>query len=197
MLNPSLLSFPFQNPYVNPNAHVVGYAAAESGTRLLAFTQTLTRSTSPGPTPDSTDMSEPVLAFLPAAPSPKRKRFVPTNPSCGSRSNGRSNFNEYNPECASSSVTIVFSYPWVISPLLPPLGGNQYIHPLGTPTDVFQFCPAQAPPRPYSMKSSAHTVPVASFPPTNFMIVVHESTGRIVAPTSFVSATNPPLLATL
>ena len=51
------------------------------------------------------------------------------------------------------------------------------------------------PPRPVNMKSSAHTVPVAFFPPTNDTISCPRIAGKTVAPTPFVSATQPLLVA--
>ena len=45
------------------------------------------------------------------------------------------------------------------------------------------------------MKSSAHTVPVAFLPPTNFTITLNAVFGRTVCAGLFVSATNPVLEA--
>src|SRR5208337_364250 len=89
------------------------------------------------------------------------------------------NFNEYCPECAASFVTTVFWNPSFNKASFPPFGGSQYHHPVGTPTPVFQSCPAQ-PFRPVNRKSSAHTVPVAFFPPTNDTISVNALRGKIV-----------------
>ncbi len=88
---PALLPIVLWKIGVNATLHASPTAAAESGLRFIPFIHTLILITSPGTTP--------LTGYF----------LVPTNPSC--EPTGISNFSEYNPLYAYSSVILVFSYP--------------------------------------------------------------------------------------